>query len=101
SLANQIQVPGFRKGKVPARLIDQRVGRGFVIENAVNDNLDTFFQEALRDNELAPLTRPEVDVTSVPGNEGEEEAPLKFNTEFDIRQSQLGLRGQRSLRPNG
>src|SRR5699024_6127396 len=48
SLANQIQVPGFRKGKVPARLIDQRVGRGFVIENAVNDNLDTFFQEALR-----------------------------------------------------
>ena len=85
SLANQIQVPGFRKGKVPARLIDQRVGRGFVIENAVNDNLDTFFQEALRDNDLAPLTRPEVDVTSVPGNEGEEEAPLKFNTEFDIR----------------
>ena len=85
SLADQIQVPGFRKGKVPARLIDQRVGRGFVIENAVNDNLDSFFQEALREKELTPLTRPEVDVTSVPGNEGDEEAPLKFNTEFDIR----------------
>lgn len=85
SLADQIQVPGFRKGKVPARLIDQRVGRGFVIENAVNDNLDSFFQEALRDKELAPLTRPEVDVTSVPGNEGDDEASLKFNTEFDIR----------------
>ena len=87
SLADQIQVPGFRKGKVPPRLIDQRVGRGFVIENAVNDNLDSFFQEALRENELSPLTRPEVDVTSVPGNEGEEEAPPKFNTEFDIRPS--------------
>lgn len=85
SLADQIQVPGFRKGKVPPQLIDQRVGRGFVIENAVNDNLDTFFQEALQDNELSPLTRPEVDVISVPGNEGDEEAPLKFNTEFDIR----------------
>lgn len=85
SLADQIQVPGFRKGKVPARLIDQRVGRGFVIENAVNDNLDSFFQEALRENELNPLTRPEVDVTSVPGNEGDDEAPLKFNTEFDVR----------------
>lgn len=85
SLADQIQVPGFRKGKVPPKLIDQRVGRGFVIENTVNDNLDTFFQEALRDNELSPLTRPEVDVTSVPGNEGDHEAPLKFNTEFDIR----------------
>lgn len=85
SLADQIQVPGFRKGKVPARLIDQRVGRGFVIENAVNDNLDSFFQEALRENELSPLTRPEVDVTSVPGNEGDDEAPLKFNTEFDVR----------------
>ncbi|NWN89284.1 MAG: trigger factor [Micrococcaceae bacterium] len=85
SLADQIQVPGFRKGKVPAQLIDQRVGRGFVIENAVNDNLDSFFQEALREQDLAPLTRPEVDVTSVPGNDGEAEAPLKFNTEFDIR----------------
>ena len=85
SLADQIQVPGFRKGKVPPRLIDQRVGRGFVIENAVNENLDAFFQEALRDNDLAPLTRPEVDVTSVPGNEGDDEAPLKFNTEFDVR----------------
>jgi trigger factor len=85
SLADQIQVPGFRKGKVPPRLIDQRVGRGFVIENAVNENLDSFFQEALRENELSPLTRPEVDVTSVPGNEGDEEAPLKFNTEFDVR----------------
>lgn len=85
SLADQIQVPGFRKGKVPARLIDQRVGRGFVIENAVNDNLDSFFQEALREKELTPLTRPEVDVTSVPGNDGDEEAPLKFNTEFDVR----------------
>ncbi|HEY4577878.1 MAG TPA: trigger factor [Yaniella sp.] len=84
-LADQIQVPGFRKGKVPPRLIDQRVGRGFVIENAVNENLDSFFQEALRENDLAPLTRPEVDVTSVPGNEGEEEAPLRFNTEFDVR----------------
>ncbi|WP_022870946.1 trigger factor [Yaniella halotolerans] len=85
SLADQIQVPGFRKGKVPAKLIDQRVGRGFVIENAVNDNLDAFFQEALREKELTPLTRPEVDVTSVPGNEGDDEAPLKFNTEFDVR----------------
>src|SRR5699024_6948628 len=39
----------------------------------------------LSEQELTPLTRPEVDVTSVPGNEGDEEAPLKFNTEFDIR----------------
>src|SRR5699024_7546761 len=76
---------GFRKGKGPARLIDQRVGRGFVIENAVNDNLDSFFQEALSEQELTPLTRPEVDVTSVPGNEGVEEARLTLNTEFDIR----------------
>lgn len=51
----------------------------------MNDNLDSFFQEALRENELSPLTRPEVDVTSVPGNEGDDEAPLKFNTEFDVR----------------
>lgn len=84
-IAGQIQVPGFRKGKVPARLIDQRVGRGFVVETAVNENLDSFFQEALLEAEVTPLSRPEVDITSVPGAEGEEEAPLKFTAEMDIR----------------
>ena len=54
-LANQIQLPGFRKGKVPAALIDQRVGYDFVVENALNDALNGFYQQALAENELTPL----------------------------------------------
>lgn len=85
SIANQVQIPGFRKGKVPPRLIDQRFGRGLVIEQAVNDNLDSFFQQGLREAEVVPLSRPEVDIQAVPGAEGDDEAPLKFTAEMDIR----------------
>lgn len=65
-LAHQIQLPGFRKGKVPAALIDQRVGYDFVVENALNEALNGFYQQALTENELTPLTQPEVEVLSKP-----------------------------------
>ena len=60
-------VPGFRKGKVPPRIIDQRVGRAAVIEHAVNEGLSGFYAEAVRENKLRPLGQPEVEVTEVPG----------------------------------
>ena len=37
TIGSQIQIPGFRKGKVPSRIIDQRVGRGAVVQEAVNE----------------------------------------------------------------
>ena len=49
-IAKQIAVPGFRRGKVPARIIDQRVGRAAVIQEAVNNSLDGFFRQAIADN---------------------------------------------------
>ncbi|HEY4615230.1 MAG TPA: trigger factor, partial [Citricoccus sp.] len=85
AVANQIQVPGFRKGKVPARIIDQRIGRGYVVETAVNEGLNDFYQEALRETEVTPMARPEVEVTSMPGVDGDDEAPLKFTVEVDVR----------------
>ncbi|MGO1183857.1 MAG: trigger factor [Micrococcaceae bacterium] len=85
TIANQVQIPGFRKGKVPNRLIDQRIGRGYVIETAINEGLNGFYQEALREAEITPLNRPEVDITSAPGAEGDAEAPLKFTAEVDVR----------------
>ncbi|WHF23104.1 trigger factor family protein [Kocuria rhizophila] len=57
-LANQIQIPGFRKGKTPSKLIDQRVGFDFVVENALNEGLNNFYQQALTENELTPLSQP-------------------------------------------
>lgn len=65
-VARDINIPGFRKGKVPAAIIDQRVGRGVVIEHAVNDHLDEFYQQALKENELRPIGRPEAEVVDLP-----------------------------------
>lgn len=82
TIGSQIQVPGFRKGKVPSRIIDQRVGRGAVLQEAVNDALPTFYGQALEENKVRPLGQPEVDVTEVPATEGQE---LKFTAEVDVR----------------
>ncbi|WP_309079849.1 trigger factor [Zhihengliuella sp.] len=87
SISQQIQVPGFRKGKVPNALIDQRVGRGYVIETAVNESLNGLYQKAMTENELVPLSRPEVEVNELPGLEKDAEGQLTFAVEVDIRPS--------------
>ena len=71
-LADQIQIPGFRKGKVPSKLIDQRVGFDFVIENALNEGLNDFYQQALAENELTPLSQPQVEVLAKPESDHRE-----------------------------
>ncbi|HZG04541.1 MAG TPA: trigger factor [Streptomyces sp.] len=76
----QVTVPGFRKGKVPARVIDQRFGRGAVLEEAVNDALPKLYQEAVNEGELSPLGQPEVDITELKDNE-----LLAFTAEVDVR----------------
>ena len=82
SIGDQIQVPGFRKGKVPARIIEQRVGKGAVIQEAVNDALPEFFGKAVEQTEVEPIGQPEVDITEVPMTDGEN---LKFTVEVDVR----------------
>lgn len=83
-LAEQIQLPGFRKGKVPSALIDQRVGYDFVVENALNDALNGFYQQALAENELTPLSQPEVEVLSKPDTESRE-AGVSVSLEVTVR----------------
>jgi trigger factor len=82
TIGSQIQVPGFRKGKVPSRIIDQRVGRGAVLQEAVNEALPQFYGQAVEDNKVRPIGQPEVDVTEVPAKDGED---LKFTVEVDVR----------------
>ncbi|HEV6954762.1 MAG TPA: trigger factor [Promicromonospora sp.] len=82
-IAEQVNVPGFRKGKVPPRIIDQRVGWAAVIEHAVNDGLSGFYRDALGETELRPLAQPEVDVTEIPAKAGE--GQLKFTAEVEVR----------------
>jgi trigger factor len=76
----QVTVPGFRKGKIPARVIDQRFGRGAVLEEAVNDALPKLYQSAVEEGELNPLGQPEVDITDLKDNE-----LLSFTAEVDVR----------------
>ncbi|GAB2834797.1 trigger factor [Streptomyces chlorus] len=76
----QVTVKGFRKGKVPARVIDQRFGRGAVLEEAVNDALPKFYTGAVNEAELNPLGQPEIDITELKDGE-----TLNFTAEVDIR----------------
>ncbi len=82
-IAKQIAVPGFRRGKVPARIIDQRVGRAAVIQEAVNNSLDGFFRQAIADNDIQPLGTPEIEDLEMPGLDGKEEGDLAFTVEVD------------------
>jgi trigger factor len=79
-IASQVRVPGFRPGKVPARIIDQRVGRGAVLQEAVNEALPRLYGEAAREHELQPLGQPEIDITNL-----DDGTSLSFTAEVDIR----------------
>jgi trigger factor len=76
----QVQVPGFRRGKIPAAVIDQRVGRGAVLNEAVQEAIPQQILAAVREHDVKTLGRPEVEITEFADNE-----PLKFTAEVDVR----------------
>jgi trigger factor len=79
-IASQISVPGFRKGKVPTQVIDQRVGRPAVLQEAINEAVPKAYAEALKDKKVYPIGRPKVEVDELKENE-----ELKFSAEVDVR----------------
>jgi trigger factor len=79
-VASQVNIPGFRKGKIPAAMIDQRVGRGAVIDEAINSALPEFYGQAAREHKVAVIGRPEVDV-----KEFVDRDKLVFSVEVDVR----------------
>lgn len=83
-IAEQIQIPGFRKGKVPPPIIDQRVGRGEVLNHAVSEGLDRFFQLAVAEEKVRTLGRPEADVTQWP-SDTDFSGDLVVTVEVDVR----------------
>jgi trigger factor len=80
-LARDMRMPGFRKGKVPAQLVIQRVGRDAVLEQALRDSLPEWYERALLDTGITPVGDPELNVASLPGT-GEE---LSFSIEVAVR----------------
>ena len=83
-IGGQVTVPGFRKGKVPPRIIDQRVGRAAVLEHAINDGMSSFYGAAVRENKLRPLGQPEIEVTQVP-DLADTSSELHFVAQVEVR----------------
>ena len=82
SISEQVSIPGFRKGKVPAQIIDQRFGRETVVSEAVNHSLDDIYQGAVVEAGLRPMGRPTADVESMPeGKSAEGDVVLTFEVE--------------------
>ena len=84
SIANQVSIPGFRKGHVPARIIDQRFGRAAVIEQVVNEVLPGQYSAAVSEHELRPMSQPDVEVTEIPSTTGELTGQLVFTAQVDV-----------------
>src|SRR4051812_7424183 len=79
-IGQQVRIKGFRPGKVPPQMIDQYVGRGAVLEEAVNDAIPRLYGEAVRENEVDILGHPEIEVTEF--NDGDQ---LIFTATVDVR----------------
>jgi trigger factor len=79
-VAGQIRIPGFRPGKVPPRIVDQRIGRGVVLEEAVNEAIPQFYGQAVEEADVRVLSQPEIEVTNFADGE-----QLTFTAEVDVR----------------
>ena len=80
TLSERINIPGFRKGKVPTAMIDQRVGRGAVLDEAINAALPTFYSQAAKENDVLVIGRPDVEIVELKDKEN-----FSFTVEVDVR----------------
>ena len=76
-IAKQVTVPGFRKGHVPGKIIDQRIGFAAVAGEAVNNGVPELYSKALEEKKIRPMSQPEIDVQEVPTS-AKDETKLKF-----------------------
>ncbi len=79
-IAQSVNIPGFRKGKVPAVVIDQRFGRGVVLQEAINEAMPAAYEAALAEAKVAPLAQPDIEITKLEDGE-----LVEFTAEVDIR----------------
>ena len=79
-IAQQVKIPGFRKGKVPRQVIDAQFGRDAVVGEFIEESVPTYYREALREHDLAPISEPDIDLGDV-----EEGKPLVFTAVVEVR----------------
>ena len=80
TIAEQVNIPGFRKGHAPAKLIENHVGRGAVLEQVINDMMPSRYEKACTENDVQPLSIPDVDVTKI-----DDPNLIEFTAEMDCR----------------
>ena len=80
TLAGQVRIPGFRPGKVPARILDARLGRGTILSEVVNEAVPAKYGEAVTEANLTVLGQPEIEVTRIDDGDA-----LAFTAEVDVR----------------
>ena len=80
AIAQQVAIPGFRKGKAPRQLIDARFGRGPILEQVVNDMLPSRYEQAVTENDLKVIGQPDVDISKI-----EDKDFVEFTAEVDVR----------------
>ncbi len=81
-VGQQVRIPGFRPGHVPRQVLDQRVGRGALLEHAINEAVPDLYAKAVRDAQLVALGQPEVEITKL-----EDGTEIEFTAEVDVRPS--------------
>jgi len=79
-IAQQVRIPGFRKGKVPKQIIDAQIGREAVLGEFLEDAVPTYYRDAMRENDLAPISEPDIDVEQL-----EDGKPLVFTATVEVR----------------
>lgn len=80
ALAGQVNIPGFRKGKAPAKLLEARIGRPAVLEQVINDMIPARYSAAIDEHDLKVLAQPEIEVTKLEDND-----VVEFTAEVDVR----------------
>ncbi len=80
AIANQVKIPGFRKGKVPKQIIDAQIGRDVVREEFLSTSVPSYFRDAVRGEDLAPISDPEIELEQV-----DDDKPLIFTAVVEIR----------------
>ena len=92
ALSKEVNLPGFRKGKVPRKLIEQRFGPEIAREEALRQALPEYYSQAVVDNDVDVIAAPEIDITG-----GQAEGDVSFDAVVEIRPV-ISVAGHESLR---
>jgi trigger factor len=100
SIANQVKIPGFRKGKVPKQIIDAQIGHDVVMEEFLSSAVPSYFRDAVREEDLAPIADPEIEL-----EQAEDDKPLIFTAVVAVRPrlelTEADYKGVKVERPSG